>query len=78
MHSRASSAHHADVRAIAEAVPHVVWIASPDRAVEYLNARGRAYTGFPPYATCDLDWIDLVHPDDAARARLAWTEGART
>jgi PAS domain S-box-containing protein len=78
MHSRASSARHDDVRAIAEAIPHVVWIAGPDGAVEYLNGRGRAYTGFPPDATRDLDWTDLMHPDDAAHARLAWAEGGRT
>jgi PAS domain S-box-containing protein len=74
----ASSARHADFRAIAEAIPHVVWIASTEGAVEYLNSRGCAYTGFPSNATYALDWTDLMHPEDAARARLAWGEGSRT
>jgi PAS domain S-box-containing protein len=74
----ASSSQPDDLRAIAEAIPHMVWMADPDGAAKYFNGRGCQYTGLPPGGTYPSDWIALLHPDDAARARLAWGHARRT
>ena len=35
-------------RMIAESIPHIVWMASPDGQLDYLNQRGADYTGWSP------------------------------
>ncbi|HZP15697.1 MAG TPA: PAS domain-containing protein [Nocardioides sp.] len=57
---------------IAESIPHIVWMASADGATTYFNRQGTDDTGCPPEANYDWNWVDLVHPDDAERARLGW------
>ena len=67
-----------DAELIAEAIPHIVWLATPDGSTEYFNRRGSEYTGLPPEANYGWDWVKLVHPDDADRARKGWEEATRT
>ena len=67
-----------DARMIAEAIPHIVWTASPDGATTYFNRRGTDYTGCPRDANYERDWADLIHPDDVERARQAWEGAIRT
>jgi diguanylate cyclase (GGDEF)-like protein/PAS domain S-box-containing protein len=71
-----SSLADADYRLIAEAIPHIVWIAAPDGTPEYVNRQGTLYTGHP--VDENDGWGSLVHPDDAERARLAWEVATRT
>ncbi|MDQ1501023.1 MAG: hypothetical protein QOI86_4363 [Actinomycetota bacterium] len=63
---------------IAESIPHIVWTASADGATAYFNRQGTDYTGCPREANYDWDWVALVHPDDAERARWAWEQATRT
>jgi PAS domain S-box-containing protein len=74
----ASSPLAGDMQAIAEAIPHIVWMTGPHGTAEYFNGRGCEYAGFPPDGAYPSDWISLLHPDDAARARLAWGQARRT
>jgi PAS domain S-box-containing protein len=67
-----------EFRMIAEAVPHIVWVAGPDGATEYFNTQGVDYTGLPREATYDWSWAHLVHPDDAERARERWQDAVVT
>jgi PAS domain S-box-containing protein len=67
-----------EFRMIAEALPHIVWVAAPDGSTEYLNAQGADYIGSPRHAMSAWDGEDLVHPDDAAKAREAWEEAIRS
>jgi PAS domain S-box-containing protein len=67
-----------DFEMIAEAIPHIVWMASPDGATTYFNRQGSDYTGCPREANYDWDWVGLVHPDDAERARRGWEHATRT
>ncbi|MCU1449907.1 MAG: domain S-box-containing protein, partial [Acidimicrobiales bacterium] len=67
-----------DFELLAETIPHIVWVASPDGATTYFNRQGSAYTGCPPEANYDWDWVSLVHPDDAQRARSGWEDATRT
>lgn len=58
---------------IADAPPHIVWVADPSGEIEYFNDHG---TGFP-HGPASVDdpgqaWLGQVHPDDDAEARRAW------
>ncbi|MDT7539706.1 MAG: hypothetical protein QOI82_3291 [Actinomycetota bacterium] len=57
---------------IAEALPHIVWLASADGATEYFNRQGTDYTGRPRAANEDRAWVSLVHPDDQQETLTAW------
>jgi PAS domain S-box-containing protein len=57
---------------LAEAIAHIVWLADAEGATDYLNDRGTAYTGYPRPAHYGWGWLEVVHPDDAERARLGW------
>jgi PAS domain S-box-containing protein len=63
---------------IAEAIPHIVWLADVSGRTDYFNARGTGFTGMPRQANYGWDWVNLVHPSDAARARLGWEHATRT
>ena len=70
--TRASALDVDDLTLIAESIPHIVWMASSDGATTYFNRRGTDHTGFPREASYDWNWVTLVHPDDAERARVGW------
>jgi len=67
-----------DQVSIAEAIPHIVWTASPDGLTTYFNKQGTDYTGCPAETNYGYNWVTLIHPDDAERARVAWTDAVRT
>jgi PAS domain S-box-containing protein len=68
----------ADFEFIAESIPHMVWVAAPDGTTEYFNRIGSDYTGLPADGNYGWNWVDLVHPEDAERARAGWAEAVRT
>ena len=68
----------ADLRLIAESIPHIVWMAAPDGSSTYLNRQGATYAGRGNDAVNDPDWPSLLHPDDAERAQKAWEYATRT
>jgi diguanylate cyclase (GGDEF)-like protein/PAS domain S-box-containing protein len=68
----------ADLRAIAESIPHIVWMAAPNGAVQYVNRQGMRYAGFPIDLGEVADWRSLVHPDDVHQAHMAWQHAIRT
>lgn len=64
-------------RALAQAVPHIVWTARPDGAVDYFNQRWFEYTG------CSVEqasgsWLGILHPEDLARCRASWENAMRS
>jgi PAS domain S-box-containing protein len=63
---------------IAESIPHIVWTASPDGATTYFNRQGTDYTGCPRESNYEWNWVTLVHPEDAERARRAWEQATGT
>ncbi|MEA2828963.1 MAG: two-component system, cell cycle sensor histidine kinase and response regulator CckA [Actinomycetota bacterium] len=67
-----------DWRLIAESIPHIVWMASPDGTIEYMNQRANEYTGWPPGASYEEIWGAVIHPDDEADAHRAWEHAIRT
>jgi len=60
----------AHFRVLAEAIPQMVWTASPEGTPEYFNQRWLDYVGAARFS--QLPWLERVHPDDEAAARTAW------
>jgi PAS domain S-box-containing protein/putative nucleotidyltransferase with HDIG domain len=65
-------------RLAAEFMPHIVWMATPDRLIEYVNTQGTDYTGSPAEDILGRKWISVLHPDDVDRVQLSWDLAART
>ncbi|NBJ12250.1 bifunctional diguanylate cyclase/phosphodiesterase [Microvirga arsenatis] len=64
--------------AIADALPHMAWIARSDGHHEFRNKRYHQFTGAPP-GTIDGDgWKNVVHGDDRERVLAAWNHAVRT
>src|SRR5579884_2094571 len=69
----APDARSADLlQAISESAPQLIWVSRTDGFIEYWNGRLREYTGFSPDPERGIDWTAVVHPDDAARAAVAY------
>ena len=69
----------ADLALLCDSLPHIVWGASADGAIDYVNVRALEYTGVDPDTLpCEaLAWLTLLHPDDAGGARQTWQDAAR-
>jgi PAS domain S-box-containing protein len=54
-------------RALADAVPQIVWTADRAGKATYYNRRFFEYTGLEPAAIDGDEWIQILHPDDLER-----------
>jgi PAS domain S-box-containing protein len=54
-------------RAMADAVPAMIWIARADQSCEFVNRRWLEFTGRTLEQECGSGWAEGVHPDDRAR-----------
>jgi PAS domain S-box-containing protein len=62
-------------RAVADALPHVVWSIDSNGSIAWVNRRFSEYTGVVIKAgeTADaLVWADVMHPDDFAGVLSGW------
>ena len=62
----------AKFRAIADALPQMVWSTLPDGFHDYYNAQWYNFTGVPRGSTDGDGWNGIFHPDDQERSRAAW------
>jgi PAS domain S-box-containing protein len=65
-------------RSLAEAIPNIVWTASPDGTTDYLNERWFELTGLSVEQSAAGSWGSALHPDDEPRARSAWEAALRS
>jgi PAS domain S-box-containing protein len=61
-------------RAIANAIPHLVWSCLPDGTHDYFNDRWYEYTGLAAGEADTERWPEVVHVDDRERARQLWQQ----
>jgi PAS domain S-box-containing protein len=59
-------------RNLAEAIPQIVWIASPTGAAEFVNMHWERATGISCGMSLGSGWRAALHPDDAPRLDAAW------
>ena len=63
---------------LADAVPHLVWVAGSDGAVRDYNGRIADYAPARLGPSGDWRWELLVHPDDLAGTTIAWEAAVAT
>lgn len=68
----------AKFRAIADAMPQMVWSTLPDGFHDYYNARWYEFTGVPVGSTDGEGWNDMFHPDDQQNAWTRWSHSLAT
>jgi hypothetical protein len=61
-------------RSMAEALPQLVWGATPDGACDYFSTQWTEYTGIPESALLGWRWLDVLHPDDREPTRQFWMD----
>ena len=64
-------------RAMAEAMPQMVWSAGRDGHLDYCNERFMSYAGLPGELPEGAVW-DALHPDDAPRVQAAWRQALKS
>jgi two-component system, cell cycle sensor histidine kinase and response regulator CckA len=67
-----------DVRALVEAMPHIVWIARADGSNVYWNQQWMDYTGLTLEESLGHGWSAPFHPDDRPRALEDWQQALAT
>lgn len=66
------------LRAVAEAVPEIVWSIRADGVQDYANNALTEYTGVPVEVFYRDGWSRVIHPDDLAGMHAAWTHARGT
>jgi len=61
---------------MAEAVPEIIWTATPDGMTDYFNQKYFDYTGITYEQSRGTGWRAIIHPDDLDLCVAEW-EGAR-
>jgi PAS domain-containing protein len=56
-------------RGLTETLPQIVWTATPEGEINYVNRVGMEFAGKQISTFAEWDWIASVHPDDRARRR---------
>jgi PAS domain S-box-containing protein len=59
-------------RLLAETIPHMIWMASPQGVLQYCNQHWYDYTGLTLKQS--QTWIELLHPEDRKRCREQWRD----
>lgn len=62
----------AQLRAIIDAIPQMVWAKTEDGSLLYANRRWYEYTGFTVEESVGHGWLRAVHPDDVHRCLASW------
>jgi PAS domain S-box-containing protein len=74
----AAGRSEAKFRVLADAMPHIVWSASPQGLHDYFNARWYEFTGAPIGSSDGEAWSALLHPDDREPALARWRNSVAT
>jgi formate hydrogenlyase transcriptional activator len=64
----------ADLRAIIDTIPALVWCGLPDGSKEFLNKQWREYTGLSLEESYGWGWQVAVHPEDLPLIEDKWQE----
>ncbi|MDE2571403.1 MAG: SpoIIE family protein phosphatase [bacterium] len=70
---RLLAARFGDLHGIADALPQIVWTATPRGEIDFFNRQWREYTGKPGGEPL-LNWGEVVHPDDFDGFMESWKQ----
>jgi PAS domain S-box-containing protein len=73
-----AAASELSFRRIVETIPALVWCASPDGELTYVNQRILDYTGASLDNLAQAGWVNFLHPDDVEQTVTMWTHAVRT
>jgi PAS domain S-box-containing protein len=65
-------------RRIVDTIPGLVWCASPEGELTYVNQRILDYTGASLGDLAKAGWVTFLHPDDVQQTVAMWTHAVRT
>jgi two-component system sensor histidine kinase/response regulator len=60
-------------RSLTEALPQLVWSATPNGACDYFSTQWTQHTGVPESDLLGWRWMETLHPDDREPTRKIWT-----
>ena len=60
-------------RSLTEALPQLVWSATPEGACDYFSMQWTQHTGVPEDRLLGWQWMETLHPDDREPTRRLWT-----
>lgn len=63
---------------MAEAVPEIIWTATPDGQDDYFNQRCFDYTGMTSQQLKGSAWTEIVHPEDVEQCLVKWQNALRS
>ena len=61
-------------RSLTEALPQLVWSATPDGACDYFSTQWTQHTGLEKADLLGWRWLESLHPDDREPTRRFWLE----
>jgi PAS domain S-box-containing protein len=61
-------------RSLTEALPQLVWSATPDGSCDYFSTQWTQHTGVVESELLGWRWMETLHPDDRAPTRRLWTD----
>src|SRR5436305_1821012 len=61
-------------RSLTEALPQLVWSATPDGACDYFSTQWTQHTGLPESDLLGWRWLATLHPDDLVPTRRLWSD----
>jgi PAS domain S-box-containing protein len=69
---KAAQESERNYRLLAETMPQIVWAASPDGMIDYLNQRTCDFTGRSLEELLGAEWLNGIHPDDREATLANW------
>lgn len=64
--------------AMAQAMPIVLWTATPNGEIDYQNSAILEFAGVEPHQLYGEGWLSVIHPDDRERAQQVWVHSITT
>jgi PAS domain S-box-containing protein len=61
-------------RSLTEALPQLVWSATPDGTCDYFSTQWTEHTGVPETELLGWHWLETLHPEDREPTRQFWLE----
>ena len=61
-------------RSLTEALPQLVWSATPDGTCDYFSSQWTEHTGIAEADLLGWQWLETLHPDDREPTRRFWLE----